>query len=125
MYLGIKHLHTTAAALSILFFIVRAFWSVTGSSYLQAKFVRITPHIIDTILFGCGLALAAMLGKGAAAPWLYAKLVLIVCYILVGMYAIKKGPTPLARGVAACIAVAIFIYIVGIAVNLSVASWFT
>lgn len=123
-YMALKHLHMTAAGLSILFFIIRAFWSVSGSSCLQNRFVRIAPHVIDTVLLVCGLALAGMLGAAANQPWLLTKIVLLVVYIVVGSYAIKRGKTASSRGVAALIAIAIFAYIVGVALNRSPASWF-
>ncbi|QXR37079.1 SirB2 family protein [Alcaligenes aquatilis] len=123
-YMALKHLHMTAAGLSILFFIIRAFWSVSSSSCLQNRFVRIAPHVIDTVLLVCGLALAGMLGAAANQPWLITKIVLLVVYIVVGSYAIKRGKTPFSRGVAALIAIAIFAYIVGVALNRSPASWF-
>lgn len=123
-YMALKHLHMTAAGLSILFFIIRAFWSVSGSSCLQNRFVRVAPHVIDTVLLVCGLALAGMLGAAANQPWLLTKIVLLVVYIVVGSYAIKRGKTAFSRGVAALIAIAIFAYIVGVALNRSPASWF-
>ncbi|HRL20430.1 MAG TPA: SirB2 family protein [Alcaligenes sp.] len=123
-YMTIKHLHVSAAALSILFFIIRAFWSVNGSALLQNRFVRIAPHIIDTVLLACGLALAAMLGAAAGQPWLITKIVLLVVYIVVGSYAIKRGKTAQSRAWAALLAVAIFVYIVGVALQRSPGSWF-
>ena len=72
-YFAIKHLHTTAAALSILFFIVRAYWSVTSSPRLQSRVVRIAPHIIDTALLVFGVMLAAMIGP--EQPWILAKII--------------------------------------------------
>lgn len=124
MYLALKHSHVTAAVLSICFFMIRAWWSVTGSALLQKKFVRIAPHVIDTVLLACGLGMAGMLGAAAAAPWLYTKIVLLVAYIIVGTYAIKRGRTPQTRAIAAVIAVLIFMYIVGVALYRSPVSWF-
>src|SRR3546814_5158616 len=72
-YLAIKHLHMTAAVLSILFFVIRAYWSVTGSSLLQHRLVKTLPHVIDTVLLAAGIALAAMIG--ANQPWILAKIV--------------------------------------------------
>ncbi|NYT63955.1 SirB2 family protein [Alcaligenaceae bacterium] len=123
-YLAIKHLHTTAATLSILFFIIRAYWSVTGSGLLQRRVVKITPHIVDTVLLVCGVTLSVMLGAAGMQPWVLTKMVLLVVYIGVGTIAIKRGKTAKTRGVAAIIAIAIFFYIVGIALNKSPASWF-
>ena len=111
-YIAVKHLHVTAAVLSILFFIIRAGWSVAGSNKLQSRFVRIAPHVIDTILLVCGLYLAMVIGL---QPWIIAKIVGLIVYIGVGTIAIKRGKTPSSRAVAAIIAVLVFAYIIGVA----------
>lgn len=121
-YFLIKHIHMTAAGLSLIFFIVRAFWSVTGSAALQNKAVKVVPHIIDSVLLVAGIILAAMIGP--EQPWILAKIVLLLAYIGVGTVAIKRGRTPTQRAVAAVIAVAIFLYIVGIAIAHNPLSWF-
>ena len=121
-YLAIKHLHMTAAVLSIVFFMIRAYWSVTNSNKLQLRFVKIAPHVIDTVLLVAGITLAAMIG--ANQPWILAKIVGVVLYIGVGTVAIKRGKTPRSRAIAALIAIAIFVYIVGIAMNHHPLSWF-
>ncbi|MFW7342421.1 SirB2 family protein [Pollutimonas sp. H1-120] len=120
-YFFIKHLHMTAAGLSIIFFIIRAYWSVSGSGLLQRRFVKIAPHIIDTVLLVCGVILAAMIGP--EQPWILAKIVALILYIGVGAIAIKRGKTPASRGVAALIAIAIFFYIVGVAIRHNPMSW--
>lgn len=121
-YFLIKHIHMTAAGLSLIFFIVRAFWSVKGSAMLQNKAVKVVPHIIDSVLLVAGIILAAMIGP--EQPWILAKIVLLLAYIGVGTVAIKRGRTPTQRAVAAVIAVAIFLYIVGIAIAHNPLSWF-
>lgn len=123
-YLLIKHLHVTAAALSILFFIIRSYWSVTENGLLQKKIVKITPHIIDTVLLTCAILLSMMLGPAASQPWVLTKIVLLIAYIGVGTIAIKRGRTPRGRAIAAVIAVLIFVYIVGVAIKHHPASWF-
>jgi uncharacterized membrane protein SirB2 len=123
-YFAIKQLHMTAALLSIVFFIVRAVWSVRGSAILQNKVVRIAPHVVDTVLLVCGVALAVMLGSAGLQPWVWTKVVLLVVYIGVGTVAIKRGRTPASRGGAAVVAVAVFFYIVGVAVRHDPLSWF-
>jgi len=123
-YLLIKHLHVTAAGLSILFFIVRAYWSVTENALLQKKAVKIAPHVIDTVLLTCAIILSIMLGSAAAQPWVLTKIVLLLAYIGVGTIAIRRGRTRRSRGIAALIAIAIFAYIVGVAIKHHPASWF-
>jgi len=121
-YIFYKHLHTTFAALSIIFFVIRAYWSVMQASCLQNRFVRIAPHVIDTLFLLTGLAMAFAIGFGH--PWLIAKIIGLIAYIFVGIYAIRKGKTRTSRLVAAIIAILIYLYIVGIALNKSVASYF-
>ncbi|TFL13683.1 regulator SirB [Pusillimonas caeni] len=121
LYLYIKHLHVTAAVVSIVLFIIRACWSVKGSPLLQSGFARIAPHIIDTILLLAGIYLASVLGWHQ--PWIAAKIVGLVLYILVGTLAIKRGKTPTSRTVAAIVAVVIFLYIVGVAMTKQPMSW--
>ncbi|WP_322994651.1 SirB2 family protein [Castellaniella sp.] len=122
-YFPIKHLHVTAVVLSITLFIIRAYWSVTGSALLQHRLVRILPHIIDTVLLTCGLILAAIIGPNQ--PWILTKIVLLIAYIGVGTMAIKRGRTAQGRLFAALIAVAIFAYIVGVAITKNSGSWFS
>lgn len=120
-YIAIKHLHITTAVLSIAFFILRAYWSVNGSALLQKRVVKISPHIIDTILLVCGVYLAAIIGFDQ--PWIIAKIIALIAYIGVGTIAIKRGKTPRTRGYAALVAVAIFLYIVGVALAHNPWSW--
>ncbi|CAM5789935.1 SirB2 family protein [Castellaniella caeni] len=122
-YFPIKHLHITAVVLSITLFVVRAYWSVTGSALLQHKLVRILPHVVDTVLLTCGVILAAMIGPNQ--PWILTKIVLLVAYIGVGTIAIKRGHTTRGRLTAALIAVLIFAYIVGVAITKNSGSWFS
>ena len=122
-YFLVKQLHISAAALSIVLFIVRATWSVTGNTLLQARVVRILPHVVDTVLLVCGVILAAMIGPNQ--PWILTKILLLIVYIAVGTIAIKRGKTPRTRATAALIAVAVFAYIVGVAVNHDSLSWFS
>lgn len=123
-YLPIKHLHMTAAGFSLLLFVIRAYWSVTSSPALQHKLVRVLPHVVDSILLLCGVILATLLGEAANQPWLLLKIVLLIAYIMVGSFAIKRGRTATSRGIAALIAIAIFVYIIGIALKRSPLSWF-
>ena len=121
-YFVIKHIHMTAAGLSLLLFVIRAWWSVRESRALQNRWVKTLPHVIDTVLLVAGVVLAAMIGPNQ--PWILAKIVLLLAYIGVGTVAIKRGKTPQQRGIAAVVAVAIFLYIVGIAIAHNPLSWF-
>lgn len=123
-YLPIKHLHITAATLSLLFFMLRAWWSVREAAVLQARWVRVAPHVIDTTLLLLGVVLMVMLSMWPHQhPWLAAKLVALLVYIGLGTVAIKRGSTPRARAIAALAAVATFLYMLGTAIHHSPLSW--
>ncbi|WP_227369390.1 SirB2 family protein [Halomonas sp. M20] len=125
-YVLIKQLHMLAAGLSIVLFMLRAWWAVRESPQLKRRWVRILPHVIDTVLLIAGVTLMILLKAWPTQqPWLAAKLIGLVAYIGVGTIAIKRGRTPATRGAAALIAIAIFAYIVGAAVTRDPLSWWT
>src|SRR5690625_605287 len=102
-YYAIKHLHVTSAVLSILFFMIRAWWSVTENALLQTRLVRVLPHVIDTILLVCGVALAIWIGPWQG--WIGAKIIALLLYIGVGTVAIKRGRSRHTRALAAVVSV--------------------
>lgn len=123
-YLLVKSLHMSAAGLSLALFALRAWWSVRASPRLSRRWVRVLPHVIDTALLALGVALMVMLRAWPPQqPWLAAKLLGLVAYVLIGTVAIKRGPTPAIRGAAALAAVTVFLYIVGAAMRHDPLSW--
>lgn len=122
-YLLIKHLHITAAYCSLAFFILRAAWSVAEDQRLKSTCVRVTPHLLDTLLLLLGVSMAVFLQLWPLPDWLSAKLVALLLYIFLGTLAIKRGPTPPIRAAAACLAVLVFIYMLGAAHQHHPLSW--
>lgn len=123
-YLLIKQLHMLAAGLSVTLFMMRAWWSVRESPQLHRRWVRVLPHVIDTLLLAAGITLMVLLRAWPSEqPWLAAKLIGLVIYIGVGTVAIKRGSTPRVRGAMALVAVVVFTYIVGAAINHDPLSW--
>jgi uncharacterized membrane protein SirB2 len=85
-----KHLHMTLALVSIVLFSLRFIWLLGGSDQLQKKWVKITPHIIDTLLLAVGIALAVKLSISPFEHmWLAEKIVAIAAYIFTGYYTLK------------------------------------
>ncbi|MCK0754221.1 SirB2 family protein [Chromohalobacter japonicus] len=123
-YSLIKQIHITAAALSLALFSLRAWWSVRESPRRRQRWVKVLPHLIDTVLLAAGITLMVMSKAWPTQhPWLAAKLVGLVAYIVIGSLAIKRGRTPTIRAAAALVAIAIFMYIVGVAINHHPLSW--
>ncbi|MDR5907695.1 SirB2 family protein [Franzmannia qiaohouensis] len=123
-YFLIKHLHITAATLSLALFALRAWWSVRESPWLQRRWVKVLPHINDTLLLALGVLLMVMLRMWPHQhPWLAAKLIALLVYIGLGTLAIKRGRSPAVRGGAAIAAMAAFVYMLGAALQKSPLSW--
>ncbi len=117
-YLAVKHLHVTCAALSILLFFVRGMWMFADSGMLQKRWVRVVPHVIDTVLLVSALILVFWSAQYPfVQSWLTAKLIGLVVYIALGMVALKRGRTKVVRGAAFLGALAVFAYIVKVALT--------
>ncbi|RHW75432.1 SirB2 family protein [Colwellia sp. RSH04] len=85
-----KHLHMTLALLSVSLFTLRFIWLLIGSSQLQKKWVKITPHIIDTLLLSVGILMAYQYSMSPFEHlWLGEKLLAVVAYIFTGYFTLK------------------------------------
>ena len=116
-YVALKQLHVACVILSYAGFVVRGIWMMRDSPLLAARWVRIAPHVNDTLLLATAIALAVMSGQYPLQQgWLTAKVIALVLYIALGMVALRPGHTR-ARRVAAWIAAQlVFLYIVAVAV---------
>ena len=98
MYMMAKHLHLTAVGLSILFFIFRFVWSQLDANALSKKWVKILPHIIDTVLLGSAVWLCIILSQYPFVnAWLTFKVIGVILYIVCGLFALKKAKTTLSK----------------------------
>lgn len=112
----IKSIHLATVAITIGFFLLRYFWMLIGSGWLRRTWVRVLPHVNDTVLLASGLTLAVLTRQaGAPTGWLAAKLVALVVYIGLGMVALKRGKTKGVRIAAGVAALAVLGYILMVA----------
>lgn len=117
-YVAVKHLHITCASLSGCLFLIRGIWAVRGSGMLQKTWVKVLPHMIDTLLLASAITLAVLSGQYPfEQSWLTAKLLALLAYILLGTIAIKRGRTAASRLRAMIAALAVFAYIVAVAIS--------
>lgn len=118
MILLLKHLHVTCVVLSISGFLVRGLWMMQESPWLQKKWVRVAPHIIDTILLVSAILLAMQIQQYPFVQnWLTAKVLALIAYIVIGAIGLKYGRTKKIRIAAWLVAIAIFLYIVLVALT--------
>jgi len=85
-----KHLHMTLAAISIILFTYRFALTLLSSPQLDKKWLKISPHIIDTFLLLLGVGLAVKLAINPLEYlWLAEKILAIIFYIFTGYYTLK------------------------------------
>lgn len=100
MYEIVKHTHLTAIALSVLLFLLRFVLNALQSPMLQKKWLKILPHIVDTLLLVSAVALCIMLQQYPFVDaWVTEKLMSLVMYIFMVTLALKLGRNGFMRGI--------------------------
>ena len=88
------------------------------SELLQKKLVRIAPHIIDTVLLLAAIALVVLSEQYPIThPWLTVKVLALVAYIVLGVFALKRGKTKTARVIYLIAAITTFGFMVSVALT--------
>ncbi len=117
-YLLVKHLHITCAVLSGSFFLLRGVWMLLESDALQRRWVKVVPHVVDTVLLTTALTMVFWSAQyPLVQPWLTAKVLALLAYIVLGTIALKRGQTKATRTAALVAALAVFAYIVLVALS--------
>ncbi|MFP5381404.1 MAG: SirB2 family protein [Gammaproteobacteria bacterium] len=117
-YSLLKQLHLTTIAITLALFVLRGIWMMTASPRLQARWVRIVPHVNDTLLLTSGISLAVLLQQYPLVHgWLTAKFFALILYIVLGTYALKRGKTQKQRIAAWIVALLVFGYMVAVAIT--------
>ena len=89
-----------------------------NSSLLNRRWVRIAPHIVDALLLFSGIVMVVGFHLyPTSQPWLAVKLVALVAYIILGSIALKRGRTRAIRTAALLSSLAVFSYILAVALT--------
>ena len=124
MYQTIKLIHISCAVISLTGFTIRGLLALMESSYLQQRWLKIGPHLVDTLLLGSAIYLAiASRQYPGQDDWLTAKLVALLLYIVAGMWVMRFAKTQSQRLTAYIIAIASFSYIVAVALSRNPVPW--
>jgi uncharacterized membrane protein SirB2 len=116
MYHLTKLIHELCALASFVLFFVRGIWMLRESPQRTLRWLRILPHGIDTLLLASAIGLTLMLHQYPLTDaWLSAKLVALLAYIGLGLVALRYGKTRGVRATAWIGAMAVFLYIVSVA----------
>ncbi|MEJ2452392.1 MAG: SirB2 family protein [Gammaproteobacteria bacterium] len=89
-----KIIHVTCAALSISGFLTRAWLKFYAPQHLHRRWIRISPHIIDTLLLASAIVLVYQTRQYPfVAPWVTTKLLMLFVYIGFGLLTLRFART--------------------------------
>lgn len=118
LYVFVKHLHLACVVLSITGFCLRGLLAWKKSALMDQRWMRILPHINDTILLVAALILTVLIGHYPFVDaWLTAKVFGLIAYIILGSLALRPGRRPRVRVAAGFAAVLVFSWIVSVAMT--------
>lgn len=104
-YAVLKHIHMTAAYLTVTLFVLRLILDAAGKAGWRQTPLRWIPHLNDTILLAAAISLLFVTGWNPFVHyWLAAKIVLLFGYIFAGVFALRQSLGLQARLIATVIA---------------------
>jgi len=116
----IKIIHISCVVLSFSGFFVRGILMLTDSVLMQKKWVKISPHIIDTLLLVSALLLLYAEHLNVFENnWLMTKIIALLIYIGLGTFALKRGKSKKTRLMFWFAGLSVFLYIVSVALTKS------
>jgi uncharacterized membrane protein SirB2 len=115
-YAQIKAVHIAAVIASGSLFLVRGAAVQFNATWAMAAPLRYLSYTIDTVLLTAALMLATILHQYPFVNgWLTAKVLLLVGYVVLGSFALKRGRTPAVRAICWIAALLVYLFIVSIA----------
>jgi uncharacterized membrane protein SirB2 len=115
-YAQIKWVHIAAVLSSGALFALRGAVMLAGARWYMAAPLRYLSYTIDTVLLTAALMLATILHQYPFVHgWLTAKVLLLVVYVILGSYALKRGATGAVRARAYFAALLVYAFIISIA----------
>jgi len=117
----IKNLHLVTVWITVTLFLLRFYWLRRGSPLLTRRWVRILPHVNDTLLLLSGVALVMITHFYPFTPqgsWLTEKLLAVIIYIALGFVALSRRPrTDRTRWIAFLVALIALVTIITLALT--------
>lgn len=119
-YLAIKHLHVACVILSGAGFFLRGVRMFGDAPPPRSRWLAMAPHVNDTVLLAAAMALMVLTNQYPFVDaWVTAKVFGLIGYIILGSVALKAGRTRPARIAAWLAALAVFAYVVSVALTKS------
>lgn len=115
-YPEIKLVHVSTVLASGALFLLRGLAVQLGARWAMAAPSRYLSYAIDTVLLTAAMMLSSMLRMYPFVhSWLTAKVVLLVVYVVLGSFALKRGRTRAVRTSCWLAALLVYVSIVAIA----------
>jgi uncharacterized membrane protein SirB2 len=115
-YPQIKWVHVAAVIASGSLFMLRGAGVLAGARWPMWAPLRYLTYTIDTVLLTAALMLVTILHQYPFVQgWLTVKVMLLVVYIVLGTFALKRAQSRRARAWCYVAAVAVFLFIVSVA----------
>ena len=116
-YPQIKLVHIACVILSGSLFTLRGGMMLAGSVRVYHPALKYLSYLIDTILLGAAVLLTLILHQYPfVQSWLTAKVLLLVVYIVLGVFALRRGRTRGSRAGFFFAALAVYLFIASIAI---------
>jgi len=117
-YSFLKTIHVTCVAVTFALFVSRGVLSFRNPARPYTRLLRIAPHVVDTVLLASAVAMSVLSRQYPfAEDWLTAKLAALIVYIGAGMIALSARHAVRVRVTAWLFALAVFGYIVSVALT--------
>jgi uncharacterized membrane protein SirB2 len=124
-YLAVKHIHIACVVLSIAGFCLRGLLLMRRSALMERRWMRIVPHMNDVVLLVAAITLTVLIGQYPFFDaWLTAKVFGLIAYIILGALALQAGRKASLRVAAGIGSVAVFGWIVSVALTKNPLGWF-
>ena len=118
-FVPILYTHITCVVLSGSLFFMRGCLVLGGVGVANHAAVKRLSYLIDTTLLLAAIALAVIIHQYPfVQAWLTAKVLLLVAYIALGVFALRRGRTRTVRATCFVAALAVFGFIVSVAVTM-------
>lgn len=124
-YMPIKSVHVGAVLASGGLFALRGLLVLNGRAWAMSAPLRYLSYGIDTILLTAALMLATMLPRAVFANgWLALKLTLLVVYVLLGSFALKRGRSTRSHTIFFIAAITVYAFMYSVARTHQPLGWF-
>jgi uncharacterized membrane protein SirB2 len=124
MYTIVKHTHMTLMLISVTLLIIRVLATTANAQWVQRKWLKIAPHIIDTLLLVSAIVLMVIIQQYPIIDgWLTAKIIALCAYIVLGTLALKGQKNVITRLAFLLLALSTIGYMIAVAVTKNPTPW--